>query len=95
MLPHHQATPGNDQPISKGEHSRGYLPHCDHAGRCQFITFSLADARVVSAARGLSSSKGEHLVTRSVKSEKCLGWLDLSRSEGCVHGAERHSALGR
>ena len=40
-------------PIAKGEHSRGYLPHCDHAGRCQFVTFSLATARAVLAARRL------------------------------------------
>ena len=28
----------------KGQHSRGYLPHCDFAGSLQAITFRLADS---------------------------------------------------
>jgi putative transposase len=77
----------------KGEHCRGYLPHCDHPGRNQFITFSLATARAALAARVVLRKAASN--TRGTPSN---AWreehsLDLTRSPAVplvIQAAIRH-----
>jgi REP element-mobilizing transposase RayT len=64
-----------------GWHSRGYLPHFDRAGVCQFITFRLADAFPASKRR-----EWRQLLEIADERERLIhleDWLDAGHG-GCV-----------
>jgi len=56
----------------KGWHSRGYLPHLDHPGLVQFVTFRLEDSLPAAVLRRISAEIGDDDAEQYRRTERYL-----------------------
>jgi putative transposase len=76
------AHPGNT-PTHRGWYSRGYLPHCDHPGLLQAITYRLADSLPVAALERMDAELRSLPPQRrdGERRQRIEDWLDAGH--GC------------
>jgi hypothetical protein len=103
MIPSHGNTESQLSPTHRGWYSRGYLPHCDHPGLLQSITYHLADSlpaaileQIDAELRTLPPERAD-----SERRGRVEAWLDaghgscvlrLPEAAACVVDTWRHFA---
>jgi len=90
--------------IHRGWYSRGYLPHCDHPGLLQAITYRLADSLPAAVLEQMDAELCRLPLQQRERRKRIEDWLDAghgccalreSEAAACVVDTWRHFAGAR